>query len=58
MVMTWSSFYPFHLFLLARPEESAEFLDKDGFAHMGDIGYYDDKGMLYFVSRAKDMLKV
>ena len=49
MMMTWSSF---------RPEESAEFLDKDGFAHMGDIGYYDDKGMLYFVSRAKDMLKV
>jgi acyl-CoA synthetase (AMP-forming)/AMP-acid ligase II len=25
---------------------------------MGDIGYYSDEGLLYFVSRAKDMLKV
>jgi len=43
---------------LNRPQESAEFLDMDGFAHMGDIGYYDDKELLYFVARAKDMLKV
>ena len=46
-----------HLSLL-RPQESAEFLDKDGFAHMGDIGYFDNQGLLYFVARAKEMLKV
>jgi long-subunit acyl-CoA synthetase (AMP-forming) len=31
-----------------RPEETAEFLDEDGFAHMGDLGYYDEEGKLYF----------
>ena len=43
---------------LLRPQESAEFLDMEGFAHMGDIGYFDSQGLLYFVARAKEMLKV
>jgi len=31
-----------------RPEENEEFLDAEGFAHMGDLGYYDEEGKLYF----------
>ena len=41
-----------------RPEATREFLDSEGFAHMGDIGYYSELGELHYVARAKDMLKV
>lgn len=30
----------------------------DGFLRTGDIGYADDKGYLYIVDRAKEMIKV
>lgn len=30
----------------------------DGFMRTGDIGYVDDKGYLFIVDRAKEMIKV
>ena len=35
-----------------------QFFEKDGFAHVGDEGYYDEEGRLYFMDRIKELLKV
>ncbi|KAK9497743.1 hypothetical protein O3M35_004408 [Rhynocoris fuscipes] len=34
-----------------------EDLDSDGWWHLGDIGYYDKNGFIYYVSRLKDIFK-
>lgn len=34
------------------------FMTSDGFMKTGDIGYVDDKGYLFIVDRAKEMIKV
>ena len=31
-----------------RDEDLASVFDGEGFAHMGDLGYYDENGVLYF----------
>ena len=36
-----------------RPEENRQFFGDDGFCHSGDLGHYDEKGMLYFDGRLK-----
>ena len=33
-----------------REAELAELFDEDGFAHMGDLGFYDENGVLFFKS--------
>ena len=43
---------------LNRPEENAKFFGADGFCHTGDLGHYDEKGVLYFDGRIKDLIKV
>lgn len=32
-------------------------IDKDGFLHSGDVGYYDDDGCFYIVDRIKELIK-
>ena len=43
---------------LNRYNETQEFYDKEGFAHMGDLGYYDEEGKLYYKERIKELIKV
>ena len=34
-----------------------ELYDDKGFVHMGDLGYYDNQGKLYFKDRIKEVIK-
>ena len=43
---------------LNNSEATAEFFTDDGFAAMGDLGYFDEEGKLFFKERMKDVLKV
>lgn len=41
----------------ANETATKEILDDEGFVLTGDIGHFDEKGILYFVDRKKDLLK-
>ena len=43
---------------LNNSEATTEFFTDDGFAAMGDLGYFDEEGKLFFKERMKDVLKV
>lgn len=47
---TWSGYY-------GNPIETKRFQDSDGWFHTGDLGYFNDKNILYIVDRKKDILK-
>ncbi|MEU5426465.1 long-chain fatty acid--CoA ligase [Streptomyces olivoreticuli] len=38
------------------PEATAQAIDSFGWFHSGDVGYLDDKGLLYIIDRLKDMI--
>uniref|UniRef100_A0A147BFU3 Putative acyl-coa synthetase n=2 Tax=Ixodes ricinus TaxID=34613 RepID=A0A147BFU3_IXORI len=40
-----------------RPEETAQFMDADGWCRSGDVAYYDEEGKVYFVERLKEMIR-
>ena len=41
-----------------KKSDNDESYDSDGFAYSGDMGYYDERGNIYFKCRMKDVLKV
>lgn len=43
---------------LENPSATAEAYDSEGFLHTGDIGHFDEEGLLSITDRIKDMIKV
>ena len=42
---------------LNNEEATKNFYDSEGFAKMGDVGYHDKLGKIFFVERIKEMIK-
>ncbi|KAI8095185.1 hypothetical protein BDF21DRAFT_405361 [Thamnidium elegans] len=42
---------------LNNPEATAQAIDKNGYLHTGDIGYFDKLGNWYIVDRSKELIK-
>lgn len=42
---------------LKQPEVTAAFWGEDGYVHTGDLGHYDEEGIMYFDGRKKDLIK-
>lgn len=40
------------------PDTTSEVLDEEGWYHTGDLGLIDERGLLHFRGRLKDMLKI
>eukprot|EP00095_Tigriopus_kingsejongensis_P007378 maker-scaffold37_size504123-snap-gene-4.16 protein:Tk07378 transcript:maker-scaffold37_size504123-snap-gene-4.16-mRNA-1 annotation:"luciferin 4-monooxygenase" len=42
---------------LNRPKETEACLNSDGFLHTGDLGHYDEDGIMFFDGRLKELIK-
>ena len=47
-ISTHLHFYTFLFIYPFRDSESRDLYDDNGFVHMGDLGYYDQSGTLFF----------
>lgn len=43
---------------LDNPTSTAETFDEQGFFHTGDVGFFDNEGLIHIVDRIKEMIKV
>uniref|UniRef100_A0A7G3A7U4 Putative acyl-coa synthetase n=1 Tax=Lutzomyia longipalpis TaxID=7200 RepID=A0A7G3A7U4_LUTLO len=48
---------PFPMEYLKNQEATAKFIDSNGFAHTGDLGFFDKDGFLSITGRCKDVIK-
>lgn len=39
------------------PEATKECFDSEGWFHTGDVGYFDNEGFVFIVSRLKELIK-
>nr|CAD7201655.1 unnamed protein product [Timema douglasi] len=39
------------------PSATSQIIDREGWLHTGDVGYYDEEGSFYIVDRLKDLIK-
>nr|CAD7392269.1 unnamed protein product [Timema cristinae] len=39
------------------PSATSQIIDREGWLHSGDVGYYDEEGSFYIVDRLKDLIK-
>ena len=39
------------------PAATSNAIDKDGYLHTGDIGYFDDSQQVYVIDRVKELIK-
>jgi acyl-CoA synthetase (AMP-forming)/AMP-acid ligase II len=42
---------------LNRPQETADCIDREGWYHTGDVGYFDEEQWFYIVDRTKELIK-
>lgn len=43
---------------LDNPTSTAETFDNEGYFHTGDVGFFDEEGLIHIVDRIKEMIKV
>ena len=51
------SSYTVMLGYLNHKEENEHFFGKDGFLYLGDLGHYDENGVIFYDGRKKDLIK-
>lgn len=40
-----------------KPEETAKAVDREGWLHTGDLGFIDEKGLVFFIGRIKNVIR-
>ena len=53
----WAKTSAFMRGYLNNPAETLKFFATNGFAHTGDLGHYDEDGIIFFDGRLKDLIK-